>query len=62
MMDIREKALARVRAWDRLRKHEATIMHDWPEGDEHWRWVCRAPVAEIVDWAESVERAGAEEE
>jgi hypothetical protein len=33
------------------------ILYDWPEGEEHWEWVCTAPVAEIVGWAEVVGEA-----
>lgn len=53
----REDAKARVDATPELAKHRATILYDWPEGAEHWEWVCTAPVAEIVDWSEAVERA-----
>lgn len=42
-----------------LEPYRATILSDWPEGDEHWSWVCNASVAEIVDWAETIEEDGA---
>lgn len=35
---------------------EVILMQDWDNMDEHLEWVCTAPVAEIVDWAETVSR------
>jgi len=40
-----------------LQPYRWTILYDWTEGDEHWQWAATAPVAEIVDWAETVEQA-----
>lgn len=51
-----ERACQRVRNNPQLSKHERTIIADWSEGDEHWAWVAVAPVKEIVDWAETVEK------
>ncbi len=48
-------AKARVSTSPQLVPHAATIFADWNEGDEHWRWIASAPVAEIVAWAEVVE-------
>ncbi len=56
MRTLREQAQARVDSTPELARYEDTIMYDWPQGDEHWQWVCQASVAEIVDWAETVER------
>ena len=56
MSDLREQAQARVDSDPRLVAHESVIMYDWAEGDEHWQRVISAPVAEIVDWAETVEK------
>ena len=50
-----DDAKARVDASPELEAHRDTILYDWPEGEEHWQWVCTAPVAAIVDWAEVVE-------
>lgn len=52
---LREKAEQRVNASPELKPHHDTIMYDWPEGNEHWRWVCNATISEIVDWAQSVQ-------
>lgn len=52
-----EDANARVESTPELAAHADTILYDWPEGAEHWEWVCTAPVADIVDWAACVERA-----
>jgi len=56
MSDLREQAQRRVDSDPRLVAHESVIMYDWAEGDEHWQWVISAPVAEIVGWAETVEK------
>ena len=45
----------RVKRSPVLAHHGPTIMADWPEGDAHWQWVATATVAEIVDWARTVE-------
>ena len=29
--------------------------YDWPNIEEHIDWVCTAPEAEIVDWAEGIQ-------
>jgi len=55
---LEEKARERVNKSPRLSKHADTILYDWPEEDEHWAWVVKAPVSEIVGWAETVEAAG----
>lgn len=57
----REDAQARVDATPELDAHREVIFYDWPEGDEHWEWVCTATVDEIVSWAEAVECAYAVE-
>jgi len=49
-----DDAKARVDAEPELQAYRDTILYDWPEGEEHWRWVVEAPVAEIVAWAEVV--------
>lgn len=51
----RENARARIDTTPELDAHRDTILYDWYEED-HWQWVCTAPVDEIVDWAETVER------
>lgn len=52
---LRTQAEKRVSASPKLSKFRAVIMYDWPEGNEHWRWVLKAPVSEIIKWAETVE-------
>lgn len=56
MSDLREQAQRRVNSDPKLSVHEDTIMYDWKESDEHWEWIITAPVDEIVDWAETVEK------
>jgi len=57
MTDLTEygKAERRVNETPALGPYRDVILYDWPEGDEHWQWVQTAPVAEIVDWAETIE-------
>lgn len=50
---LHDQAEHRVDHSPTLSKYRDFIMADWAEGDEHWRWVIHAPVAEIVDWAEA---------
>lgn len=52
----RTDAIARVDDTPELDAHRDVILYDWPNDDEHWEWVCTAPVEEIVDWAIAVER------
>lgn len=52
---LRQKAEKRVDASSELMEYKSIIMYDWPEGNEHWRWVQTAPISEIVDWAKTVE-------
>jgi len=53
---LRDRAERRVNNSPRLSQHHDTIMYDWPEGNDHWRWILTARVGEIVDWAEIVQR------
>ena len=32
---------------------EATLLYDWPEGQEHQDWLDYAPATEIADWLAS---------
>jgi len=42
-----------------LHRRMATIMDDaWADDADHLRWVNTAKVAEIVKWAEAIERNG----
>lgn len=50
-----ELAKVRVEGSEVLNAHASTILYDWNEGDEHWRWVAAADESEIVDWAEAIE-------
>jgi hypothetical protein len=52
---LRNQAEQRVTNSPKLQPHRGTIMYDWPEGNAHWRWVLTARIAEIIDWAETVE-------
>jgi len=54
-MENELRAHARVNETPELAAHRDTIFGDWPNLDEHLEWVVTAPVAEIVDWAETVE-------
>ncbi len=51
-------AAMRVEREPDLLPHREVILYEWLEGDEHWQWVIDAPLAEIVEWAESVGREG----
>lgn len=53
-MTTEEQARQRVSEIPELDEISETIFYDWPNWDEHMRWIATAPVAEIVDWAETV--------
>lgn len=55
-MTIEQQARQRVRETPELDAIEDTIFYDWPNWTEHMQWIATAPVAEIVDWAETVEQ------
>jgi hypothetical protein len=50
--DLYEKAARRVDSSPELHRYRSFILADWPEGDQHWKWVCTASVKEIKEWAE----------
>lgn len=54
-MNAYERMIARIDAEPELDAHRDTITYDWPNAEEHYEWVATAPIAEIVDWAETVE-------
>ncbi len=47
----------RVDGSAKLTTHAPVIFYDWPEGQEHWKWVATATITEIVNWAEGIEQA-----
>lgn len=49
-----EQAFNRVLNDEQLSQYADVILYDWNEED-HWEWVAIAPVAEIMDWAASVD-------
>lgn len=49
-------AAIRVQNNEDLRPYASIFLADWTEGDEHFDWVLEAPVAELVDWAEEIDR------
>ena len=51
-----DRAAARVDASPALCPHRDVILADWPQGDEHWRWVATATEREILDWVEAGKR------
>ena len=46
-----DHAEARVRQLFGAEEVIAFCLADWPEGDEHWRWLLTATEQEIRDWA-----------
>lgn len=51
----RELAERRVNKSAQLQAHRDVILdYDWPEGDEHWRWVANASVRELLAWAKGI--------
>lgn len=48
------KAEDRVDFSPTLKPYKEIILADWPEGDDHWRWVASADESEIENWASTI--------
>lgn len=55
MEELENKAKTRVENEAELKKYADVIFYDWPNWEEHLKWVCNAPVVEIVEWAKDCE-------
>lgn len=53
MCSLYTQAKFRVDHSDILAPHSDFILADWPEGNEHWRWVLEASEEEILNWVEA---------
>ena len=53
-MNYETKARERVRNTPELNAVRDVIFYDWGDWDNHMEWIATAPVAEILDWAETV--------
>lgn len=51
---MEKQARNRVNSTPELSQHEDTIFYDWPEWEEHMKWVATASIVEIVDWVEAI--------
>jgi hypothetical protein len=51
MTDLYEQVERRIDDSPALEPYREVILYDWPEGEEHLRWVLTAPEAESVSWA-----------
>lgn len=49
-----QKIKNRIDATPELEQYEDILIYSWDNFDEHAEWVATAPVAEIIDWAETV--------
>ena len=54
--DVYAMAWRRVQKSPRLRKYSEIIFGDWPEGDDHLRWVINVRVSDIEAWAKVIAR------
>jgi len=52
--DWLERATRRVDSHPELEEYRDVIFYDWPEGDEHQKWIATAPSGDIVRWAQSI--------
>lgn len=52
--DLYARAWRRVQKSPRLCKYAEIILADWPQGDDHLRWVIRGRVGEIEAWAQQI--------
>ena len=51
-----ERAENRVNRSPELSKYRDIIFYDWPEGENHLKWITTAKVSEIVDWADRIKK------
>lgn len=49
---LHREAERRVHYDESLLPYANTILADWPEGDDHWRWVIESDTEEILDWVQ----------
>ena len=45
-----QRARARVREEEELRSMSYTLLNDWGEGLEHWKWLATAKTEDIESW------------
>jgi len=50
------KAWRRVEASPRMKKYSDIILSEGYADEDHLRWVIKAKVSEIVEWAETIRR------
>lgn len=53
--EMYERVVQRIEDTPELEPHRDMILHEWPNWNEHLVWAATYPVAEIVDWAQSVD-------
>lgn len=54
-MDYAERAENRVIASRPLSPyHDLLIGRDWPNHDEHWKWVATASIEDLIAWAKNI--------
>lgn len=59
--ELYERARKRVNGSLTLHPHFNFILcSDFPEGDDHYRWVATAKISEIMDWVLTCEAVDAE--
>lgn len=55
-LTLYQRAERRVDNSPTLASHKEFILADWPEGDEHLRWVLTAKIQQILDWVKASSR------
>jgi hypothetical protein len=55
-MDGTERIERRIEQHPELEPYRAALVYDWPNWNEHVEWATTARVAEIIDWAQTVEQ------
>lgn len=54
-MNTEQQARQRVSETPGLDAWSEIIFYDWPNWNEHMQWIATAPIAEIIDWAATVQ-------
>lgn len=52
-MTLREQAIKRVEEFGLGEYYDILIDTDWPEGDEHYRWILTSCYKGLLDWCET---------
>lgn len=56
IMKLYDKANKRFDNTPELATYVGILMYDWPNFEEHLKWVTEAPTQELIEWAKQAEK------